>query len=148
MTKLTPEEIKQEILNTLAMVENELCFGGNWVDAKARISRCRVQLAKSHRDRPCSRCKGTGLIYEHYAQEKHEHTGRKISCYICQGTGKANSPDREKIEFQVAMAMNTALEIEKASPVMLKPAEWQDRIHKARKDITNQIIALFNEEKK
>ena len=48
---LTPGEIKQEIINTLAMVENELCFGGNWEDAKARINRCRLVLAKV-RDRP------------------------------------------------------------------------------------------------
>ncbi len=54
MDVLTPEEINQEVINTLAMVENELCFGGNWEDAKARINRCRLvlaqeQLAKVHR---------------------------------------------------------------------------------------------------
>ena len=51
-----PDEIKQEVINTLAMVENELCFGGNWEDAKARINRCRLVLDKAQlvkvRDRP------------------------------------------------------------------------------------------------
>ncbi len=43
MDELKLGEFKQEVINTLAMVENELCFGGNWEDAKARINRCRLR---------------------------------------------------------------------------------------------------------
>ena len=41
------KELLTEVKNTLAMVENELCFGGNWEDAKARIKRCEAQLTKA-----------------------------------------------------------------------------------------------------
>lgn len=55
MNILSPEEMKQEVMNTLAMVENELCFGGNWEDARTRIDRCRSRLEEAqlaHRDSP------------------------------------------------------------------------------------------------
>jgi len=52
---------------------------------------------------------------------------------------------REKIEFQVAMAMNSQLEIEKSTPVSIRTAEWQDRTHKLRKDITAQILQAIKE---
>ena len=85
MAELTPEEMEQEIKNNLTMVENELCFGGNWEDAKARISRCRshldkTQLAKSQD--VCPECYGTG-------------EGYVTKCTICQGSGKKPLDDEE-----------------------------------------------------
>jgi hypothetical protein len=53
---------------------------------------------------------------------------------------------REKIEFRLAEAMNTALDIEKHCPLVLRPAEWQDRIHAGRKAITVQLIKDLREE--
>ena len=50
---------------------------------------------------------------------------------------------RKQVEFQVAMVMNSAIEIERSYPLSREGAKWQDRIHKTRKDITEQILNLI-----
>ena len=112
---LSLEEIKQEVKSTLAMVRYELCFGGNWEDAKARIDRCEAQLAilivkgtehteefDQKQDRPelmilektkdnCPKCGGDGRTLKFLARAFSNR------CPECNGYGKLGDYHIERL---------------------------------------------------
>ena len=84
-------------LEELDKITLKLCGEYPWLDfsfqddyseeLRLLIREARITVGKKAIREVCTECKGSGLRDEHYVQERHEHTGRKIPCYICGGTG-------------------------------------------------------------
>lgn len=150
---MTQEE-RQEILNTLAMVENELCFGGNWEDAKDRIVRYRSQLLKPQQpEQVCPGCSDRGRINYPINAGIPDYP-----CPPCQG----KKPDPKIAKFQTHTKFDeevkpdpdrekvaeTLYGFDKITPDWMdRPLEWNEILPFLRETYREQadvIIALIN----
>lgn len=121
-----------EIKNMLVMVEQELCFGGNWEDAKATINRIKSTLDAGyhlHPEQAVNIIKGTEHTEEFQPEQADRESVLKfvsdnIAMYDCQG----DCPD------EIALAEKKGKN--------LRNAEYCDSC------FTNRLLALLTPELK
>ena len=137
-----PDEYVAVSIGVLEALVNRLDVDEDLAEIKA-IGYALIVL--KHRDRPvCPKCGGVGYLPDDDTGEPNPPVGG-IRCPVCEGTGEARRPDREKIAEEIySDARRHMLTFpERHTPTW---AELDDRRKSRYRTLADQISTLFDEE--